>query len=311
MSMIVKQPDQAGDLRLKDFARATGVFIRTPIRKSLGTLPERPQELGGRRKVFDLNVFVLESWRSVTGRKKFYAKSYEAMEAFSRYITRIDDILDTDIHPSINDWNISYRTDDSARKAISIFVNRVLEMEREKLLTPQETRQIFKAAGSYRRESRRVLEHFESLQNPQIDEILKTKERTTGGMGAVMVEIISVAERIPSEQQKLIAKAFSNSFMATQIADDMHDIHDDIRNKVPNIAVAVLQKYAEEFDALIENKSTDISSYKRLAPRAYSELMEIGQSYISRIPVTPESMGVLRAIPQLFYKIVQLTSRGG
>jgi hypothetical protein len=307
--MIVKQAGRE-DLNLRHFASAGKVFIQTPLRKLLRTLPERPVDLGGERNAFDLNVFVLESWLSATKRKTFNPESYEAMEAFSKYITRIDDILDTFNHPPITDWNSTYRTDIIARKNISIFVHRVCEMGKKDILTPEQVKNIFNVASDYRRRARTALGRFESLQDPQINEILKVKEETTGGMGAVMIEILSTAESISASQQKILAKAFSDSFMATQIADDMHDIHEDMQKRVPNIAVSVLRKYPNEFDSLVQSGTTTINAYKELAPKSYTELMQIGQDYTLRIPQTPESIRVLEAIPKIFYKIAQLTSRG-
>lgn len=302
--------DHAKDLRLVRFANAIEVFVRTPMRKLLRTLPERPSELGGDRKTFDLNVFVLESWRSATGRKTFNPKSFRAMESFSQYICSIDDILDTANHPSITNQFKEYRLDEKARRRISAFVRYVKEMRKEALLTDQEAKNIFRSAGSYRWQALAALVRFEKLQEPEIGEILKVKEETTGGMGAIIVEIISTAEKIPAEQKKLLTKAFSDSFMASQIADDMHDIHEDIEMKVPNIAVAVLQKYPLEFHALIDSEITSIASYRKLAPKSYAELMQIGQNYLSQIPSTPKNMQVLDAIPRIFCKLTQLTSRG-
>lgn len=295
------------DLDFRRFVEATGVFVRTPIRNLLRTLPPRPAELGGKRKVFDLDVFVLESWRSATGKKDFNVRSYQAMEAFSRYITRIDDIIDTANHPSIsNNWK-AYRTDQTARKIVSIFVRGVAQMREDWLITLEQERGIFKAAGNFRRKARTALMHFEGLQKPAINEILKVKEETTGGMAAIMVDILSVCERIPVAQRKILAGAFSNAFMATQIADDIHDINDDIQRKVPNIAVAVLQENLEEFNNL--KGTTTINSFRRLAPKSYAKMMQIGQEYLSKIPRTPKNIQVLDAIPRLFYKLVQLTSR--
>ncbi len=304
-----KQALGQGDLRFWRFVSASEVFLRTPMRKLLRTIPPISPKLETERSTFDLNVFVLESWRSVTGIKGFNAKSYLAMEALSKYIVRIDDILDTVNHPSVTKWNNSYRADKTARKRISGFVGSVLEMGKDSFLTPKQVREIFKVVGDYRRRFRPALELFEKLEKPGIGQILKVKEETTGGMGATMVEILNICERIPVEQKKIVAGAFSDSFMAAQIADDIYDIHDDIRNGVANIAVAVLQKNPEEFSKLLRAKSTTIRSCRKLAPKSYTEIMQIGESYLLRIPRKPERMQVLDAIPRLFYKLVQLTSR--
>ena len=297
------------DLDMKFLLKASSIFLRTALVNLHRKLPERPTELGGKRKVLDLNVFVMETWLSVTSKKDLNPKSYGIMEAFSKYITRIDDLLDTDTHPSIFYWNTKYKTDAYAREVISIFVERVLDMKKENFLTRYQVKEIIKSTAQYRRNSCIAIESYELLKDPKLSEILKIKEETTGGMGAILAKILCISENVEDKKQEAITHAFSNSFMATQVADDMHDIKEDIINNTPNIAVVILKKYPEEYNALIQHKSTSASSYKKLAPKTYSELMEICNQYLSFIPTTPESIRLLNAIPQLFHKLTALTSR--
>lgn len=307
------QPSEAASIdkiSLVQLAKATRIFLRTPIRTILRALPPLPDEFGGKRKVFDLNVFIFESWLSASGKKSFLAEGYSAMEAFSKYVTRIDDMLDSSGHPQIGNWNRSYKKDRMARKAISIFVGKVSEMRENGIITKEQAEKIFKDASDYRKVCRSALMHFESMENPSISEILRVKEETTGNLGSVMVRITSTIEKMPVERERQLAGAFSNSFMATQVADDMLDVADDLKQRVPNIAVAVLKNYPDEFASISGTGSPSINSYKRFAPKSYVEMMKIAQHYVSLIPDEPESMQVLKAIPKLFFKAAQLTSRG-
>ena len=292
------------------YAGALSICLRTSANKILKQVPERPIELGGERRAFDLNVLVFESLRTILNKREYEQESYTAMETFSKYITRIDDIMDGPKHPKISEWNTQYRTDQKAMKIVSLFVRHIKSMANQNIITQEQASEIFKATIQYRKQARQAIKNFEENTNPNFQEILSIKNITTGGMGAILADIFCMCEGVAENQRKTIREAFSNAFMATQIADDIKDLKNDNDNGVPNIATALIrQRYNDEIGVL-NIEDMDIKTFRKLAPKSYSDLMLIGNDYISMIPNTPYGLGVLKAMPSIFYKVIKLTSRG-
>ncbi len=297
-------------INFSHYAGALAICLRTSTNNILKQVPERPVELGGKRRVFDLNVFVFESLRTILNKREYKQESYTAMETFSKYITRIDDIMDVPKHPKMSEWNTSYKIDPKAMRIVSLFVKHTKSMVNERIITQEQAKEIFKAVEQYRKQARKAVKDFEELTNPNIKEILSIKHITTGGMGAILADVFCMCEGISENQRKIIREAFSNAFMATQIADDINDLKNDIDNGVPNIAAALIRQcHNDEIDVLNVEKMS-IKTFRKLAPKSYSDLMQIGDNYISRIPNKPYGLGVLKAVPSIFYKLINLTSRG-
>ncbi len=301
---MVKEP-----VKFSHYAGAMGVFLRTSTSGIVRSVPERPKELGGRRGIFDLNIFVFESLRTVLDMDGYSPNSYIAMETFSKYITRIDDIMDSVKHPRMSEWNSSYKKDPNAKQIISMFVKHIKSMEKGAIINKNQATELFNAVHSYRKRARIAIERFENLNNPDITDILLIKRITTGGMGAIMADIVCICESVPESKRNIITGAFSDAFMATQIADDINDLNDDIKNNVPNIAAAIIQQIHIDESSVLEMEKMDIKTFRRRAPKSYNDLMRLGGEYISLIPKEPFGLGVLRAIPVVFYNIISLTSR--
>lgn len=307
MIMAVNRPK----VPTRQLVKAAGVFAKTPLHTVFkNRIPARSEVMGGPRRKFDLNVFVLESWKAASGRKKVNPNSFLAMETFSKYITRVDDLLDRVDHESFVTNPGSYRRDSLARARISGFVQGVHAMHQSGQLTKVQRNQIYRLAGNYRRLVFPALAKFEKIQKPTITDSIEYKEKTTGGMGAVLVDILGVAEKISLAERERLATAFSNSFMSTQIADDIKDIHEDRRNKVGNLAIVFLEKNPHEYDKVMELKDINIKNFRKAAPVSYDALMHLSAHYLREIPVTPKSIQVMQAIPTLFFKLLHLTSRG-
>ena len=296
-------------INFSQYASALSICLRTSANKILKQVPERPMELGGKRRIFDLNILVFESLRTVLNKRHCKPESYTEMEAFSKYITRIDDIMDGPKHPKISEHDEIYKIDSNAMKIVSFFVRYTKSMVDKGIVTQEQAREIFKATIQYRKQAREAIKKFETLTNPNLEEVLEIKNITTGGMGAILADIFCISEGVIENQRKMIRKAFSNAFMATQIADDINDLKIDNDNEVPNIAVTLIrQRYNDESNVL-NVKKISIKTFKKLAPKSYSDLMQIGNNYISQIPNEPYGFGVLKAIPSIFYKVITLTSR--
>lgn len=224
----------------KRYFRALVPFMKTPLHKLKPSFPEKLS--GWKRKTFDLNTFVLEAWKATTQRRKASRESFLAMDAFSDYISRMDDLLDRVIKPSTVTERVQYKKDVEARKIISLFVSKVKALE----VTPEEKKQIFKLAGTFRQEAWNALAAFEKNPNPSMNDVIRLKEATTGSMGKVLVAILNAAERIPEKDRPGLEAAFVKSFMATQIADDIFDIKVDKENKIANLALIALQVHPKE-----------------------------------------------------------------
>lgn len=200
--------------------------------------------------------------------------SFQSMEALSDYIVRIDDLLDQVQHPSVLGRRTEYRTDPAARFAISQFVNSV----KQKPLSRSE-------------------------------KLLKMKEDTSGAMGSILAAVLNSLERVPVLKRKELEDAFANAFMATQVADDVIDLKQDFKNRVPNLALAVLAKFPSEQKRALSTNSIRFSWFKKNCPKTYQELFGICQHYLAKIPTSSLGFAALATIPQIFWRIVELTRR--
>ena len=279
------------------------IFAKTPF---AGAKRRLPQPLSGvKRKIFSLNVFIAEAWKAAAMRKKLSVPNFLAMEAGSDYICRMDDILDQAMRPSVVSERSKYKKDIVATKIISRFVSQVKGLP----LTRREKQQIFRLAGDFRRKAFASLAKFEKIPNPTKQDIIMIKENTTGGMARVGISILNVCERIPEKQRRELEDAFSNFFMATQIADDIFDVRIDQQNRVPNLALVVLKEHPQELRKTLKRQKITMWWFRRSCPVSHKELMGLCESYISKIPKTTVGLQTLATIPTIFWKIVSLTSR--
>ncbi len=267
-----------------DAAKAAMAFINIPLMTLLRTFPERPEELGGKRRLFDGNLLLLQSWLVASGRKTVNQKSFELMETFSKYVSRVDDLLDSRDRPTAKELHAITMTDGSTRKIYAMFVDRVTDMRDLGLLTPQQSGQIFSIVDEFKHVAFMAIERFEKIRSPKVEDVLEFKEVTTGGDVMAITEMLNIAENIPADRRETIRNAGTCFSMAAQLVDDMLDIKKDIRDNASNIAVAVLQRHPNELDAVTRSKSVSMNAYRRLAPEAYRELMGIYRRYMDMVP---------------------------
>lgn len=221
------------------------------------------------------------------------------------YINRIDDLLDQLNHPSVVTNRLTYKKDPVARQHVSDFVRGVRISE----LSNEQKREMYRLAGNFRRTAWNELASFEKKPNPGFDDIIRMKERTTGGMGRLLVSMFNTAEKVPISQRERIEKAFSDAFMATQVPDDIYDVREDYLNRVPNLAIAALRPNPAEFEWAIRQSKMTISQFQRNCPEAYHKLRTLFHEYLSRLPTQNTGERAFQAIPALFWKIARLTKR--
>ncbi len=283
------------------YFRAGLLFLRTPLARSF-----LPKPLSGvKRRPFSLSVFAAESWKVAAERKRLNPKSFLAMEAASEYIFRIDDILDQAEGPDILTERLEYKKDSVARERISQFVSQVKSLP----LTKPEREEIFHLVQEFRRSMLSALTEFEKSPKPTTQDIIKMKEGTTGNMGRVGISVLNVCERIPKEKRKELEDAFSNSFMAGQIVDDIVDMELDHKNEVPNIALEVLKEHPIELEKALKRRKISIRWLRKNCPKSYNQLKNLFESYIHRIPKTTVGLQTLATMPRMLWKFPSFTSR--
>ena len=289
--------------KLTRYIQAVGIFARTPF---VGAKRSLPKPLSGvKRKIFSLNVFMAEAWKVSAKRKELPVQSFLTMELGSDYVCRIDDILDQAIRPSVETEQLKYKKDIVARKMISRFVGQVKKLP----LTKQERNAIIRLVADFRKNAIAALVKFEKNPNPTKQDILMVKENTTGSMAVVGISVLNICERIPKKEARELEEAFSNLFMAAQIADDIFDLRIDRQNRVPNLALVVLKEHPQELNKALKRQKITMLWFRRSCPASYKELMHLCEGYISKIPKTTIGLQILATIPRIFWKIIALTSR--
>ncbi len=258
-----------------------------------------------RSKIFSKSAFLFEVWKAASERSKIKKESFLATEALNDYVLAVDDLIDRMDHPDLKRDYLAYKKYLPARKSISGFVRQVKKMP----LTREEKREIYKTTGKYRREAFSTLQEFYTKPKPTLKEILEMKEKTTGGMGTAFVSVLNILERVPKEKRSAVEKAFSEVFMAAQVADDMCDIHSDYAQRVPNIAIGVLQKHPQEFGAAMKMQRVSFNAFKQACPNTFKELIEIYNHYTARIPQNSQSTHLMTTFSNLFLKLLTLTAR--
>ncbi|MEI7960950.1 MAG: hypothetical protein WCI04_01310 [archaeon] len=94
-----------------------------------------------------------------------------------------------------------------------------------------------------------------------------------------------------------------------QVADDLFDFHEDIKQRVPNIAVSVLKYNPSEMQRAMTLKKMSFWKFKKQCPKSFNELMEIIQKYSSKIPQTTESLQTVSPFPPFFLRLMAVTKR--
>ncbi|MBU2099742.1 hypothetical protein KKG83_03440 [Candidatus Micrarchaeota archaeon] len=265
-----------------------------------------PKPLSGtKRRLFSINAFVAEVWKYAAGRKRLNPDSFLAAEAFSKHVCRIDDILDqVNTVGSVTEIP-KWKRDDKARAHISDFVHRVKEMP----LTTAEKKQVFRIAGEFRREANKSLIKFKKNSNPTKKDVISLKEKTTGSSGKALVSLLNVCERIPRKQAIELEEAFSNIFMAAQVADDILDLREDQRARTPNLALEFLKDNPLELKSAMKKSKMNMLWFKRNCKISYAQLIRLCNSYISKVPQTTVGFQTLATLPKLFLKLLFLPTR--
>ena len=293
---MVNSPTKKRRLGVRAHVRAAMVYARLPFVTRKLPKPVFEQK----RSRFDAEAYFLEIWKLASGRKKIENNSFLAMDAFSTYIRKVDDLLDVVGHPDFSTNKLFYKKDPFARKTISGFVRMIKEAK----LLPEEKRDIFRATIAYRKKVTAVVERFERAQNPSFDDVRLMREQTTGEMGRVLAKIMNMAEHYRFGKAQQVENSFFNFFMGLQVMDDMADIQEDVQNHTVNLALPILKKYPTELERILHQPKSGVTVFRKNCPRAYGELMALGQEYLERLPTDKSGERALVALFRVTFGIL-------
>ncbi|VVC00417.1 Uncharacterised protein [uncultured archaeon] len=249
------------------------------------------------------NAFFIELWRTVTPAARIGKKEFLVVEAFNDYVVAIDDILDQLVHPDPQKEYLAYKMNPDARKSVGDFVRAV----KGTVLTKEEKRQLFKVVGDYRRKAFHVLQEFYA-DTPRLDKIIRMKEETSGEWGCAAVKLLDILGQVPRENRRSVEEAFANSFMATQIADDLFDLVEDTSRKTPSIAVGIFMGHPDELRNALSMEKPSMHLFKKLCPKSIAKIMDLYRGYLGKIPLS-DNLQIIRIFPRLFINFLSLTKR--
>jgi len=266
-----------------------------------------PPLSGKKRSPFlSKNALFIELWRTATPHapRRIGKKEFLTIEAFNDYIMVIDDTLDKLGHPDIDKDYLKYKTIPGAKKRISGFVKSVKGLD----LTKEEKARMLKAAGEFRRTAFHTLRKFYAGNIHNLDNIIKMKEETSGETGRMTVRLLNITGRVPQEESHRVEDACTAAFMATQIADDIYDLREDMESGTPNIAFGILQSHPQELKHVMAMGRPSLKLLKEVCPQSTKQIMELYNGYLGKIPTTGDIQSII-IFPIIFMKLLSLTRR--